>query len=1416
MMSLRPSIFGALQLSSARACGVSAARYCCWSSYMQFQQPAVGSLTRRVPHGKVVSRSMCASQKSSAKQGDEASQEGISSEKDADLVTFSVRLLPDCVTHTHQDFTYALQERNGKATDASEMEQDVLLADAASLAAVDAFSNIRGFDNERQIVYNLLERRRHHVGFVYSKAANWKLLLSSVLVELKNGNELTATMNNELCHCLDDIQKAIDVSPVQRLLHLSRLLSQIITESAQTADFSETRSRALEVCQGMIRKVGRDSRLLTVTEYSSFLQVVVESSPQQMPTWTVDWWKAVVASYQAGLQNHVSVELMWSFLCSTTSIWHSRLHSSIYQQMVGILRHLLANAGSQSPLSFSSLIKLTDDVAPLRKVLIEMPEFLSSLPPLETVSSRDEAELIMDFLKSSRLEGDVRLSSSFVDHLSPESLLQCGNVLALDRVIVPKDALSSLVRRVRTMDLSRLSTAQAWSLANGIDALGVTNQEVYCALLKQMGQGALTFRDASNPQLPGFARTIAARLHGPHYQGHIVLPEVRQFWKKYRVHAHYSIEKQWFSLLQMNDVASFLRLLAPMWELAESAQSETLKVYIVETLSPLFASNSWLQVLPELDLREVLRVSSSHLCGHPDLSRDIIISLATLPSMVKKKYVPIIAEHCLETSDKDAFRVFYTSLGSSVTGALVALKLESLLKCFLAMIQTNVIDIPEHQQVLELYRNVLLRKISTASVNQYCVQADMAQLMSVSSACLNDPSGRLFYACAPAAVSQQAAWAELLRPLHEAAVAQKIDNRQPHLLRQAVQLSAANGNTEACRRLLLVISDFLLSETDALTPETLSEANVCLRTALIDDVNTAEFEVLSGHFQSVAERLALLAARDYAKWSKAVIDFVRHATRVKVISDPLVDLMCLAVVNKELDIWQIVPVFIDLNRDVLPLSLSEPLLTALGDRATVAKNVTLKTLPFLVRWLPGLFVLGDAKANAMRCLRDFVLSEQHMHDEAFVGNAAVELLGCMMLQTGLNSADMQPLVASILSLPNWCLRTLRLESCNRIFLLPALKDLTAEDVHPYHDWFVHIPDLLYVELSEVWKRRSFPFFSQKHEQAKQFSDIFNFFQSASYAIVAGLVCGTPVHAPYAFDMQPEDTLHMAFNTVSESEPGMPMNCLLRLVAAGLLDADVMRRPERHFMFETCLNALTDGDLFKTKVSDHGFHCNATALLIAIQLHKHTAACADKKQSSLANTLAQVEKNVRDAVDLNDGTTKSKFMANRVSLSKSLASLFQDKSCVVDPARLDLPINVAAVCALDDQGVPVAVEEEEVESDSRPSPDSQTALWPDAAQYRIAMVVSPEREEATSEFASSLDELLLNYAVKEQLKQLDFSCVDVPADLARRQMSLEGKYVEDAELSYVARERLRQVLVNTVRNAPRRVSAANASTNAAVA
>ena len=49
----------------------------------------------------------------------------------------------------------------------------------------------------------------------------------------------------------------------------------------------------------------------------------------------------------------------------------------------------------------------------------------------------------------------------------------------------------------------------------------------------------------------------------------------------------------------------------------------------------------------------------------------------------------------------------------------------------------------------------------------------------------------------------------------------------------------------------------------------------------------------------------------------------------------------------------------------------------------------------------------DAKANAMRCLRDFVLSEQHMHDEAFVGNAAVELLGCMMLQTGLNSADMQ-------------------------------------------------------------------------------------------------------------------------------------------------------------------------------------------------------------------------------------------------------------------------------------------------------------------------------------------------------------------------------------------------------------------------
>ena len=69
----------------------------------------------------------------------------------------------------------------------------------------------------------------------------------------------------------------------------SRLLSQIITESAQTADFSETRSRALEVCQGMIRKVGRDSRLLTVTEYSSFLQVVVESSPQQMPTWTVEY-----------------------------------------------------------------------------------------------------------------------------------------------------------------------------------------------------------------------------------------------------------------------------------------------------------------------------------------------------------------------------------------------------------------------------------------------------------------------------------------------------------------------------------------------------------------------------------------------------------------------------------------------------------------------------------------------------------------------------------------------------------------------------------------------------------------------------------------------------------------------------------------------------------------------------------------------------------------------------------------------------------------------------------------------------------------------------------------------------------------------------------------------------------------------
>ena len=62
--------------------------------------------------------------------------------------------------------------------------------------------------------------------------------------------------------------------------------------------------------------------------------------------------------------------------------------------------------------------------------------------------------------------------------------------------------------------------------------------------------------------------------------------------------------------------------------------------------------------------------------------------------------------------------------------------------------------------------------------------------------------------------------------------------------------------------------------------------------------------------------------------------------------------------------------------------------------------------------------------------------------------------------------------------------------------------------------------------------------------------------------------------------------------------------------------------------------------------------------------------------------------------------------------------------------------------------------------------AETALWPDAAQYRIAMVVSPEREEATSEFASSLDELLLNYAVKEQLKQLDFSCVDVSYRIAQ--------------------------------------------------
>ena len=88
---------------------------------------------------------------------------------------------------------------------------------------------------------------------------------------------------------------------------------------------------------------------------------------------SVSWWKAVVASYQAGLQNHVSVELMWSFLCSTTSIWHSRLHSSIYQQMVGILRHLLANAGSQSPLSFSSLIKVCTYTCPVKPVTKDHP-----------------------------------------------------------------------------------------------------------------------------------------------------------------------------------------------------------------------------------------------------------------------------------------------------------------------------------------------------------------------------------------------------------------------------------------------------------------------------------------------------------------------------------------------------------------------------------------------------------------------------------------------------------------------------------------------------------------------------------------------------------------------------------------------------------------------------------------------------------------------------------------------------------------------------------------------------------------------------------------------------------------------------------------------------------------------------------
>ena len=95
------------------------------------------------------------------------------------------------------------------------------------------------------------------------------------------------------------------------------------------------------------------------------------------------------------------------------------------------------------------------------------------------------------------------------------------------------------------------------------------------------------------------------------------------------------------------------------------------------------------------DTLQVLHMYTLSYCYHPpSVCYKSVFSLSADRARVCVRGCGYVCTCACATQDKDAFRVFYTSLGSSVTGALVALKLESLLKCFLAMIQTNVIDIP--------------------------------------------------------------------------------------------------------------------------------------------------------------------------------------------------------------------------------------------------------------------------------------------------------------------------------------------------------------------------------------------------------------------------------------------------------------------------------------------------------------------------------------------------------------------------------------------------------------------------------------------------------------------------------------------------------------------------------------------------